>query len=154
MGRYAFGRKITNIDFINRTQALITSNDSRIRLVNISDGKMIQKYKGHTNNEFMIRCFSEDSHDLIISSSEDGFVYVWPKFNKETNHKKNYHYEFFRPFEKDTPTCSLFMSDRSVSNYFKKLCLASNQLVVYSIVLNASVGGRVQVLLNMEEVKI
>jgi WD40 repeat protein len=145
---------VTNIEFINRTHALVTTNDSRIRLVNILDGKMIHKYKGHTNSEMMIRCFSEDSHDMIISSSEDSFVYVWSRSNKESKNKKNYHYEFFKPFEKDSPCCSIFMNDKSVSNYLKKVCLVSNHFVVSSIVLNASLAGRLQVLLNLEEVKL
>jgi WD40 repeat protein len=59
IGKYSHGRKITNIHFLNRTKALITTNDSRIRLINISDGKMIHKYKGLVNEEFMIRAYNE-----------------------------------------------------------------------------------------------
>jgi hypothetical protein len=60
---------------------LITTNDSRIRLVNVADGKTIQKYKGHLNDEYMIRATFEEIYDLIISASDDGFVYVWKKLN-------------------------------------------------------------------------
>jgi WD40 repeat protein len=78
-GKYASGRKITNIDFLNKNAALVTTNDSRIRLVNVNDGKIIQKYKGYLNDEYMIRAFYEEIYDLVISASDDGNVYVWKK---------------------------------------------------------------------------
>jgi WD40 repeat protein len=152
LGKYSYGRKITNIEFVNRTQALVTTNDSRIRLVNISDGKMIQKYKGHLNEEYMIRAFVEDSNDMVISASEDGNVLTWTKFNKESNKRKNYNYEMFRPFAKDTSSCSLIVMDECAAQYMKKLFNLTNKVMVYSILINASVGGRLQVLLNCDEI--
>jgi hypothetical protein len=129
-----------------------TTNDCRIRLVNTSDGKLIQKYKGHTNREFMIRGFSEQWHDLVISASEDDMVFVWSRINKESRERKNYHYELFRAFEKDTPASSLFLNEMYVTDYFKKLCLVSNKLLLYSLIINVSVGGRFQVLINVDKV--
>jgi len=152
MGRHSRGKKITSIEFINKTLVLITTNDSRIRLVNISDGKVIQKYKGLLNEEFMIRSFSEDTNELIISASEDGNVYVWNRFNKEKNEKKNYLYECFKPFNKDTSTCSIFSSDITTTNYLKKLFNLTTKVMIYSILINATVGGRLQVLINCDEI--
>jgi WD40 repeat protein len=152
MGKFYLGRKITHIDFINRTQALITTNDSRIRLVNVSDGKMIHKYKAHLNEEYMIRAFSDDTNDLIISASEDGFVYIWNRLNKENNKKKNYYYEFYRPFSKDTASCSFIVNDECMAGYLKKLFNITTKIMIISISINASVGGRLQVLLNCEEI--
>ena len=153
MGKFSYGRKITNISFINRTQALITTNDSRIRLINISDGKLIQKYKAHINQEYMIRAFSDDSHDLVISASEDGFVYVWSRFNQESSNKKNYNYEFYRPFSKDTSSCSFIVNDECQAGYLKKLFNLTCKIMINSIVINASVGGRLQVLINCADVR-
>jgi WD40 repeat protein len=113
---------------------------------------MIQKYKGLLNEEFMIRSFSEDTNDLIISASEDGSVYVWSRFNKENNKKKNYYYESFKPFQKDVCTCSIFGSDVSNTNYLKKLFNLTTKIMVHSIIINSTVGGRIQVLLNCEEI--
>ena len=50
-GRYSNGRKITNIEFVNKKNALISTSDSRIRLMNMEDGKILVKYKGHTNTK-------------------------------------------------------------------------------------------------------
>ena len=152
MGKYAQGRKITNIEFVNRTQALITTNDSRIRLVNISDGKMIQKYKNHVNEEYMIRSFADETNDLIISASEDGYVYIWNKFDKKKNAKKNYACEFFRPFNRDTSSCSIIVNDICTAQFLKKISTISNKIMVYSVILNVSVGGRLQVIVNCEEI--
>jgi WD40 repeat protein len=121
-------------------------------LVNISDGKMLQKYKGHVNEEYMIRSFCEDTNDLIISASEDGNVYTWNKFNKDSNNKKNYSCEIFRPFYKDTSSCSFFINDECTANYLKKLFNLTTKIMVYSLVINASVGGRLQVLINCDEI--
>jgi hypothetical protein len=61
---------------------LITTNDSSIRLVDINDGKQIQKYKGLKNDDYMIRASFEEIYDLVISASDDGYVYVWKKVNQ------------------------------------------------------------------------
>ncbi len=89
---------------------------------------------------------------MIISSSADGFVYVWNKYNKENNSKKNYSCEFFKPFDKDIPTCSLFLNDISTTCYLKKLFNITTKLFVSTIILNVSIGGRLQILLNIEDI--
>jgi hypothetical protein len=113
---------------------------------------MIQKYKGLLNEEFMIRSFSEETNELIISASEDGNVYVWNQFNKESTNKKNYSCEIFKPFQKDVCSCSIFSSDISNTNYLKKLFNLTTKIMIHSFILNATVGGRLQVLLNCEEI--
>ena len=59
IGKYSGGRKITSIEFINRNSLLVSTNDSRVRLVNVFDGKVIQKYKGLVNEEFMLKAYYE-----------------------------------------------------------------------------------------------
>ena len=113
---------------------------------------MIQKYKGLLNEEFMIRAFSDDNNENIISASEDGNVYVWNIMNKESNNKKNYSYECIKPFMKEIPTCSIFGSDLSNTIYLKKLFNLTTKIMVQSIIINATVSGRLQVLLNCEEI--
>ena len=36
MGKFSGGRKVTGIRFVNRNTALISTNDDRVRLVNIN----------------------------------------------------------------------------------------------------------------------
>ncbi len=78
-GNYSSGTKITNLEFLNNNTILATTNDSSIRLVNASDGKTIQKYKGLINDKTILRAFYEEIYDLVICSSDDGYVYVWKK---------------------------------------------------------------------------
>ena len=59
-------KKVTNIEFVNRNSALITTCDLRIRYVNMPDGKLIYKYKGLINEKKMIRAFNDLNNDLIM----------------------------------------------------------------------------------------
>lgn len=154
IGRFALGRKITNIDFVNRTQAVITTNDSRVRLVSMFDGKLIQKYKGIENEEYMIRAFADDGNDMVICASEDGNVLVWNRLNKECpNQKKNYYWEFFKPFNKENSTCSFFVDERTKNSYMQKFFNIGSCVFINSIIINVSISGKLQVLLNCDEIQ-
>ncbi len=48
-----------------------------IRLIDKSNGQMLQCYSGHTNNDYRIRSCLGLGDALVISGSEDGKVYVW-----------------------------------------------------------------------------
>jgi hypothetical protein len=113
---------------------------------------MIQKYKGLKNEEYMIRANYEETNELVITASEDGFVYIWNKINKENSNKKNYAYEFFKPFARDTSSCSLFANDECTANYLKKLFNLTTKIMVYSLIINTTVSGRIQVLINCDEI--
>jgi len=39
---------VSSIEFINKKLAIITTNDSRIRLLDMANGSTLVKYKGHT----------------------------------------------------------------------------------------------------------
>ncbi|KAI4354448.1 hypothetical protein L6164_003308 [Bauhinia variegata] len=70
-------RKVTGFQFApgNPSQALVTSADSRIRLVD--DSGVVQKFKGFKNgNSQMAASFSHDGR-YIISASEDSQVHLW-----------------------------------------------------------------------------
>lgn len=68
---------MTGIYFKNMKEAIITTNDSRIRLINGYDGKSIKKFKGHLNDESLIRANYEEIYGMIICASDDGYVYLW-----------------------------------------------------------------------------
>lgn len=76
------GKKITNIHFIDNQFFLVTSNDSRIRILDIFNYNIIQKYKGNKNKHFFIRADYNASKEIIICGSEDGKTYFWKKSQK------------------------------------------------------------------------
>ena len=120
--------------------------------MNTNDGKTIQKYKGLNNDEFMIRASFEEIYDLIISASDDGYVNVWKKLNPTNpNEIKNKYYESFKCFEhKENPICSIFVNDISLSAYIKKILMLTQKFFIKSIIINTSVNGKIQVLINTE----
>jgi len=84
-GKNAKGSKITGIQTITvppdssngDVKLLITSNDSRIRLYNLRDKSLEQKFRGATNSSSQIQArFSSDAQ-YIICGSEDGKVFIW-----------------------------------------------------------------------------
>lgn len=119
MGKYSKGTKVTSIVFLDNTEVLVTTNDSRIRIVNVegrlvNSGSKQMKFKGHRNDNLQIRaCISEDM-DYIICGSEDGYVYVWNKYLDEDakiSKERNDSFERFVPFapENTIPTTTTFL---------------------------------------------
>ena len=151
VGKNALGKKVTNIEFVNRNSALVTTADSRIRLVSMPDGKMIHKYKGHVNEFSMIRAHVDTLHDVVVSGSENGHCYLWNKMNKENNNKKNYSYEYFKPFSKDIVESTRIVPDICLAGYIKKFYKLTTNIFIHSVIINATDKGRLQVLLNVEE---
>ena len=151
VGKNSLGKKVTNIDFINRNVAIITTSDSRIRRISMTDGKMLNKYKGLVNEDSMIRASCDLCNDVIICGSEDGFVYVWSIKNKEDDNKKNYHYEYFKPFSQDIVECCVIVDDIGMRNYIKKIAMINDNIYINSIFLLGTDSGRIQVLMNIDE---
>ena len=150
VGKNSLGKKVTNIEFVNRNSALITTCDSRIRYVSIPDGKMIHKYKGLINEKSMIRAHCDFNYDLVISGSENGYCYIWSRNNLEDKNKKNYHYEYFKPFSKDICECSMFVNENCMAGYLKKFFKLTTNVFIISIIVNATDKGRIQILLNVD----
>ena len=62
-------------------QILVSSNDSRLRLYDISEYRQCCKYKGHANRQAQIKAtFSRDGK-YIICGSDTGHVFVWSTSN-------------------------------------------------------------------------
>lgn len=157
MGKNRLGKKVTCIEFINKTTALVTTADSRLRYVSMPDGKLISKYKGHLNEQAMIRATSDYMNDSIICGSENGFCYLWSRINKHNSKtkakkKKNYSFEFFKPFAKDIVKCSIIANEQCSAGFLKKVFKLTTNLFIWSIIVNATEQGRLQVLLNVEEI--
>ena len=150
LGKFSNGRKVTSIEFIDRSNAIITTSDSRIRCVSMLDGTMKIKYKGHLNNNSMIRSSVDFCGDMIISGSEDGFCYIWSLVNKENLKIKNYHYEYFKPFSNDIINCSQIAPEFCMVNYCKKIYKITNKINIISVIINCTDKGRCEVILNVE----
>ncbi|KAL8769193.1 MAG: hypothetical protein Q9194_005515 [Teloschistes cf. exilis] len=72
------GHPITSVQQTTDGNAVLVSTlDSTIRLMDKSNGKMLQHYKGHTNSDFRIRSCLGFGDAAIFSGSEDGKVYIW-----------------------------------------------------------------------------
>ena len=151
LGQFSSGKKITSIEFTNKKNAIITTSDSRVRYISMSDGKVICKYKGHVNLNSMIKCSLDLCNDILISGSEDNFCYVWSLFNKENKKLKNYSYEYFKPFARENIYCSLIVPEFCYVDYIKKVYKYTIKINIISIIINATDNGRLEVLLNVEE---
>lgn len=73
------GKKITNIHFIDNQFFLVSSNDNRLRILDISSYKILQKYKGNKNKHFFIRADYNADKEIIICGSEDEKTYFWKR---------------------------------------------------------------------------
>ena len=120
MGKYSKGTKVTSIEFLDNTDVFVTTNDSRMRIVNVEgqyfakDIKQI-KFKGHVNDSLPIRATISEDQEYILWGSEDGYVYVWRKplgTEEIEKHSRNDSFEKFSPFSPDDiiPTTAQFCS--------------------------------------------
>lgn len=94
------GNKITGIKvFENETATeipgtqfgkwnlLITTNDSRARLIDMHRTRLLTRFKGVTNTSSSIVASLSDDNRFIISGSEDHWCYVWENNNSIINNK-------------------------------------------------------------------
>ncbi|KAL8700043.1 MAG: hypothetical protein Q9201_005666 [Fulgogasparrea decipioides] len=56
---------------------LVSTLDSTIRLMDKSNGQMLQSYRGHINTDFRIRSCLGLGDAVVISGSEDGKLRIW-----------------------------------------------------------------------------
>jgi WD40 repeat protein len=66
-------------------EILITTNDSRLRLMSLSDYSVIRSFKGLKNSNFQIYGSFSDGGNYIICGSEDQQVFMWEVHDKKKN---------------------------------------------------------------------
>lgn len=86
-GKHRRGRKVTGLEFSPHGAAgshlLISTNDSRVRLVSMDDFSTAYKYAGLLNGNMQIRASFDWLGDRIISGSEDRRVCIWRRTNDQ-----------------------------------------------------------------------
>lgn len=147
-GFFNKGKKVTSIQFIDKIHAIISTNDSYIRLADMMIGRILYQYKGYVNEKLMIRAYADLNDDVIIAGGEDGFCYIWNLLEKK-NKTKNKNYVNFKPFAKEDINCSLIASEQSYTNYMQKVLKLTNKLIISSIIINGTSKGRLEILLNI-----
>jgi WD40 repeat protein len=147
-GKYSNGRKVTGIEFINNNVILVSTNDSRIRLLNIYDGKTIQKFKGHTNEKSLLKAFYDDTYNLVISTSDDNRVYIWDK--KPNVLKTNSNCEYIKPFRSPHRVqISMFVDEVNYTIFTKKLLAMTKSIFLKNMIVNVTNTGVIQILINL-----
>jgi len=147
-----FGKHVTNINFFSSSTCLISSLDSRIRYVNIRDGSIIHKYKGHKNEKNNVKIGLDLCNDIVISGSENGYCYLWNVFGEDDSVIKNYSYEYYKAFSsKDIINESLIVSEKCYVNYFQKILKITNKIMIDSIIINGNDKGRIKIMLNIND---
>lgn len=103
-GHVAGGSKITGIHFfenplqldsetyseLQKWNILISTNDSKIRLIQSGPKKIVTKFKGFSNNKTSIAASISPNMKYVVSGSEDHWCYIWEIVPPETlyqNHK-------------------------------------------------------------------
>ncbi len=147
-GKNSLGKKITGIEFYNKDHAFISTCDSRIRYIMMTDGKLKKKYKGHKIETSKINCVIDHTNDIIISGSENGFCYIWDIRNETL---KNNHIEAFKPFNQGIVKCVIVVPENCYCNYFKKVLKLTTKIFIKSIILIATDNGKMEVLLNIDD---
>ena len=147
-----FGKPIININFYSNTLCVISSLDSRIRLVNIKDGKIVQKYKGHLNEKNKIKTNIDSCNDIIVTGSENGICYLWNVYNKENSDIKNYNFEYFKiASSNDVINIAQIVSEKCYVNYYQKILSITNQIILDSIMIIGNDKGELKILINIHD---
>ena len=141
------GKKVTNIQFIDNTRALISTSDSYIRLVDMNAGRILYQYKGYVNNISMTRAHADLNDDVIIVGGKDRYCYLWNLYEKTNNNN----YIRFKPFSKELIESSLIAHEKCYTYYTKKIFKLTNKVFIKSIIVNGTSEGRLEILLNINE---
>lgn len=69
---------VTSIVSTQDTQTLlVTTLDSHIRLIDMTSGKMLNDFTGHTNSSYRCRACFGHGEATVICGDEQGMVWAW-----------------------------------------------------------------------------
>lgn len=80
--RNKHGKKVTGIEPMpciapGEERILVTTNDSRLWIINMKDKSYVRTYKGVSNSTMQIKGSFSDDGRYIVCGSEDNCVYLW-----------------------------------------------------------------------------
>lgn len=84
------GHSVTSLAVTRQNDSMLVSSlDSTIRLVDKSDGKLLQAFRaeGYTNTSYRIRSTLGMNDSVIVSGSEDGQIFVWDLLEGDVKHR-------------------------------------------------------------------
>lgn len=72
-------KKITSIEFVDASNALVATNDSRVRLFSMENFQLVRKFIGHVSERSLhtLSCTS-DGKLMMIPSEKNSSVFMWP----------------------------------------------------------------------------
>jgi hypothetical protein len=76
-------RKVTGLEFVDLALLLVTTNDSRVRLVAYETGTVNETFTGGANDSLQIRAAPDSEANRFIIGSDDSRVCVWRRGSKE-----------------------------------------------------------------------
>lgn len=83
---------VTSLSLTKDGEAYVVSTlDSRIRLMDRGDGKMLRSFEGHKNTDYRVRSCLGRGDGVVVSGSEDGYVYAWDVLSGEVVAKVRAH---------------------------------------------------------------
>ncbi|CAI2361449.1 unnamed protein product [Moneuplotes crassus] len=157
-GKFSNGTKVTKILFLDNTDILVTTNDSRMRIINVEEKFIIPgvsqiKFKGHINMSLPIRASISEGLEYIICGSEDGYVYIWNKPNgaeEIEKHCRNSSYERFSPFSPENiiPTSTLFCPFEIYKIFMQKYMMFGIEKGLNGIIVVTNFEGLLRVFHN------
>ncbi|CDJ36776.1 uncharacterized protein EMH_0095810 [Eimeria mitis] len=77
-GKFAKGRKVTSLEWLpDGTSLLVATNDSRIRIFDVSSLTCVYKFKGHVNAQIMLKASYTTNGLGVVCGSELGRICFW-----------------------------------------------------------------------------
>lgn len=72
------GRPVSSVAFTKDGQCLLVaaSNDT-VKLFDKQTGEMLQEFRGHLNKDYRIEAVLNNTDQVVLSGSENGFVFAW-----------------------------------------------------------------------------
>jgi mitogen-activated protein kinase organizer 1 len=69
---------VGSVSFTKDGQCILTNClNNKIVLLDKESGEVLQEFKGHQNSKFKINSCLMNNDEVVLSGSEDGFVYSW-----------------------------------------------------------------------------
>lgn len=149
------GKKVTGIEFQDDQYLLVTTNDSRIRLYNLIDFRILQKYKGGVCEQYPIKATFSHNFMHVIRGSENGKIFIWNTFKSEKkrrwtigrNNEKNNSFEWLVLTKEKCSSEAIFAPDTVLKKVQSDYILSGSEIIISHIVVTAA-GNCLYVLYN------